>query len=129
MVNMKHGQLIDLTTNLQSQGTISHVVSLCPSLHLQQYSAEYDSLMAEFPTVTKPCLPPQTVLQTTLTQLVLQSMLELVVFQTVRCIARQEFEDMLEQEIIQFTASGRHLFRWSPRIPQEIGNLVVTIEL
>ena len=51
MVNMKHGRL-DMTTNLQSQSTISHVVSLCPSLHQQQHSVEYDTILADFPEPT-----------------------------------------------------------------------------
>ena len=105
MVNMKQGHLVDMTTNLQSQGIISHVVSLRPSLHLQQHSAEYDALLAEFPAVTKPCLPPQTVkhnvthhINTTGPPTYARA--RRLPPDRLR-IARQEFEHMLDQEIIQ----------------------------
>ena len=58
---MKHGQLIDMTTDLQSQGTIYHVEFLRSSFHLQTDSTDYDTLMAEFHSVTRPCLSPQPV--------------------------------------------------------------------
>ena len=59
LVDMKHRRLVDTKTNLQTHGTISHVVSLRPTFHLQQHNTEYDALLAEFPSVIKPCLPPQ----------------------------------------------------------------------
>ena len=58
LVNMRHGQLLDMTTQIQTQGTISHVVSPSPSFSLQHLDTDYDALLAEFPAVTKPCLPP-----------------------------------------------------------------------
>ena len=61
LVNMKRGRLIDMTTLLQTKGTISNVVSLRPSFSPQQADTEYDALLAEFPAVTKPCLPPHPV--------------------------------------------------------------------
>ena len=47
LVNMKHRRLMDMTSNLQIQGTISHVVSLS----LQQLDTEYDAVLVEFTTV------------------------------------------------------------------------------
>ena len=58
LVNMKHSRLIDMTTELQTKGTISHVVSLSPSFSLQHSTTEYAALLAEFPAVTKPCVSP-----------------------------------------------------------------------
>ena len=51
LVNMKHGRLIDMTTELQTKGTIPHVVSLSPSFSLQNTATEYDGLLAVFPAV------------------------------------------------------------------------------
>ena len=64
LVNMKRGSLMDMTTLLQTKGTISNVVSLRPSFCPQQADTEYDALLAEFPAVTKPCLPPHPVKHT-----------------------------------------------------------------
>ena len=64
LVNMKHGRLIDMTTELQTKGIISHVVSLSPSFSLQHSTTEYAALLAEFPAVTKPCVSPQPVRHT-----------------------------------------------------------------
>ena len=64
LVNMKRGRLMDMTTLLQTKGTISNVVSLRPSFSPQQADTEYDALLAEFPAVTKPCLPPHPVKHT-----------------------------------------------------------------
>ena len=61
LVDMKHRCLVDTKTDLQAQGTISHVASLRLAFHLQQHNTEYDTLLAEFPFVIKPCLPPQPV--------------------------------------------------------------------
>ena len=61
LVNMKHGRLIDMTTELQTRGTISRVVSPSPSFSLQHNTTEYDALLTEFPAVTKPlCIPTRT---------------------------------------------------------------------
>ena len=104
MVSMKHGQLVDVTTNLQSQDTISHAVSLRPSLHLQQHSAECDTLLADFPAVTKPCLPPQPLKHKVTHQITITGP---PVYARARhlldrlCITCQEFKHMLDQEIIQ----------------------------
>ena len=64
LLSMKHGKLLEMTINLQIQGTISHVMSPSPSFSLQQSDTEYDTLLAEFTSVTKPCLPPQPVKHT-----------------------------------------------------------------
>ena len=105
LVNMKHGQLIDMKTKLQSQGTIYHVESLRPSFHLQTDSREYDALMAEFPSVTRPCLPPQPVKHSvthhiSTTGPPVQASARRLPPDRLR-IAHQEFEHMLEQDIIQ----------------------------
>ena len=47
LVNMKHRRLMDMTSNLQIQGTISYIVSLS----LQQLDTEYDAVLVEFTTV------------------------------------------------------------------------------
>ena len=57
LVNMKHSKLMDMTTQLHTKGTISHMVFLSPYFSLQQLNTEYHTLLAEFPSVTKPCLP------------------------------------------------------------------------
>ena len=64
LVNMKRGRLMDMTMLLQTKGTISNVVSLRPYFSPQQADTEYDALLAEFPAVTKPCLPPHPVKHT-----------------------------------------------------------------
>ena len=61
LVNMKHGRLMDTVTLLQTQGTISHIVSPSPFLPLQHNGTEYDALLAKFPSVIKPCVSPQPV--------------------------------------------------------------------
>ena len=105
LVNMKHGQLVDMTTNLQSQGTIYHVESLRPSFHLQTDSTEYDALMAEFPSVTRPCLPPQPVKHSVTHHInttgpPVHASARRLPPDRLR-ITRQEFEHMLGQDIIQ----------------------------
>jgi len=103
LVNMKHGQLIDMTTNLHSQGTIYHVESLRLSFHLHTVETEYDTVMAEFPSVTKPCLLPQPVKHSVMHHINTTS--PPVHARARRLppdrlhIARQEFEYMLEQDI------------------------------
>ena len=47
LVIMKHGRLIDMTTELQTRGTISRVVSPSPSFSLQHNTTEYDALLAK----------------------------------------------------------------------------------
>ena len=64
LVNMKHGRLVDTVTTLQTQGTISHIVSPSPSFPTQHSNTEYDALLAEFPSVTKPCASAQPVRHT-----------------------------------------------------------------
>ena len=58
LVYMKHSKLMDMTTQLHTKGTISHVVSLSLFFSLQQLNTEYHTLLAQFTSVTKPCLPP-----------------------------------------------------------------------
>ena len=105
LVNMKHGKLLDMTTNLQIQGTISHVMSPSPSFSLQQSDTEYDALLAEFTSVTKPCLPPQPAKHTVTHHIhtkgpPVHARPRRLPPDRLR-IARQEFEHMLEQETIQ----------------------------
>ena len=47
---MKHKRLVDTITALQAKGTISHIASPSPSRNM-----EYDAILADFPSVTKPC--------------------------------------------------------------------------
>ena len=101
LVDLKHGCLVDIKTNLQTQGTISHVVSLQPPLHLQQHSTEYDPLVAKFPSVTKPCIVCGAHSHTPHPHYWSSSS-----HQSLTClhwlpIAKQEFEHKMEQEIIQ----------------------------
>ena len=58
LVNMKHGKLIDMTTELQARGTISHMMSPSPSFSSLNSTTEYDAVLAEFAAVTKPCVSP-----------------------------------------------------------------------
>ena len=109
LVDMKHRRLVDTKTNLQTQGTISHVVSLRPALHLQQHNTEYDALLAEFPSVTKPCLPPQPAKHTVTHHIhttgpPVHAKARRLPPDRLR-IAKQEFEHMMEQSIIQTSDS------------------------
>ena len=105
LVNMRHGRLVDMTTHLHSKGTISHVVSPSPFFPLQQLNTEYDALLAEFPSVTKPCLPPQPVKHSVTHHIhtkgpPVHARARRLPPDRLR-IARHEFEHMLEQGIIQ----------------------------
>ena len=109
LVNMKHGQLVDMTTQLQTQGIISHVVSPSPSFSLQHLDTDYDALLAEFPSVTKPCLPPQSAKHTVTHHIhtkgpPVHARPRRLPPDRLR-IARNEFEHMLEQGIIQSSDS------------------------
>ena len=64
LVNMKHKRLADTITALQTKGTISHNASPSPSL-LQCSNMEYDAILADFPSVTKPCTSTRPVKHTT----------------------------------------------------------------
>ena len=105
LVSMKQGRLLDMTTNLQIQGTISHVMSPSPSFSLQQLDTEYDAVLAEFTSVTKACLLPQPVKHTVTHHIhtkgpPVHTRPRRLPPDRLR-IARQEFEHMLEQEIIR----------------------------
>ena len=96
---------MDMTTNLQIQGIISHAVSPSPSFSLQQFDTEYDAVLAEFTAVTKPCLPPQPVKHTVTHHIrttgpPVHARPRRLPPDRLR-IAQNEFEHMLEQEIIQ----------------------------
>ena len=60
---MRLGYLVDTTTLLQSQGTISYIVSPSPSF-LSQHNTEHDAILAYFHSVTKPCAPPHPIKHT-----------------------------------------------------------------
>ena len=105
LVNMKHGRLIDMITELQTKGTISHVVSLSPSFSLQHNTTEYDALLAEFAAVTKPCVSSQPVRHTVTHHIrttgpPVHARARRLPPDRLR-IARQEFEHMMEQGIVQ----------------------------
>ena len=105
LVNMKHGRLVDTVTTLQAQGTISHIVSLSPSFPTQHSNTEYDALLAEFPSVTKPCASAQPIRHTVTHHI--HTTGPPVHAQARRLppdrlsIARHEFEHMMEKGIIQ----------------------------
>ena len=102
LVNMKHGRLVDTVTTLC---TISHIVSFSPSFLTQHSNTEYDALLAEFPSVTKPCASAQPVRHTITHHIhttgppVHARARRLPPDQLT--IARHEFEHMMEQGIIQ----------------------------
>ena len=50
---MKHERFVDTITALQTKGTISQIVSPSPP-PLQYSNTEYDTILADFPTITKP---------------------------------------------------------------------------
>ena len=108
LVNMRQGCLVDTTTSLQSQGNISHIVSPSPSFP-SQHNMEYDAILAVFPSVTKSCAPPCPIKHTVTHHInttgppvhawahrLLPDCL---------CVARQKFEHMLKQAIIQSSNS------------------------
>ena len=104
LVNLKHGRLLDVTTSLQTNGTISHVVSPSPSFP-QLENAEYDTLLAEFPSVTKPCTSPRPVQHSVthhirITDPPVYARAQRLLPDRLR-IARHEFEHMMGQGIIQ----------------------------
>ena len=105
LVNMKHGRLVDTVTTLQTQGTISHIVSPSPSFPTQHSNTEYDALLAEFQSVTKPCTSAQPVRHTVTHHIHTTGP---PVHARARrlppdrlTIARHEFEHMMEQGIVQ----------------------------
>ena len=105
LVNMQHGRLIDMTTQLKVSGIISHVVSPSPSFSQQHLDTEYDALLAEFPSVTKPCQQLQPVKHNVTHHIhttgpPIHSRARRLPPDRLR-IARNEFEHMLEQGIIQ----------------------------
>ena len=104
LVNLKHGSLLDAKTSLQTKGTISHVVLPSPSFS-QLENAEYDALLAEFPSVTKPCTSPRPVQHSVTNHIRTTSP---PVYARARRlppdrlrIARHEFEHMMDRGIIQ----------------------------
>ena len=137
---MQHARLMDTTTSLQAAGTISHIVSPSPSLP-QHGNTEYDTILAEFPSVTRLCTSPRPVLHDVthhirITGPPIHAQARRLAPDRLR-IARHEFEHMMEQGIIQpsdsqwsslnhLTASGHHLYIWFQRRLQEIGDLAVT---
>ena len=95
-----------MTANLQSQGTISHIVSLRPSLHLQHHSAKYNAFLADFPSITNPCLPPQpgkhnVTHHVNTTGLPVYAKARRLPPDLLRTLVLLIFKHMLEQEIIQ----------------------------
>ena len=109
LVNLRQGRLLDATTSLQSKGIIYHIASPSPSL-TQLHNTEYHAILAKFPSVTKPCTTPRRQVRHTVTHYI-RTTGPSVHAQARRLppdrlrIARNEFEHMMEQEIIQPSAS------------------------
>ena len=130
LVNLKHSRLLDATTSLHTKGTISKIVSPSPSL-LQLHNTEYDALLAEFPSVTKPCTSPHPVRHSVTHHIrttgpPVHARARRLPPDRLR-IARNEFEQMMEQGIIQPSDS-----QWSSplhMVPKAIGDLVATTGL
>ena len=110
LVDMRNHHLVDGLTQLSVQGVICSITSPSPAILPRQATSVYDKLLAEFPTITRPCIadtptkhdvthhisttgPPTTARPRRLGPECLQ-------------IARQEFDHMLELGIIQPSASN-----------------------
>ena len=109
LVNLKQGLLLDATTSLQSKGIIYHIASPSPSLK-QLHNTEYHAMLAEFPSVTKPCMSPRPVRPATWSHHI--KITGSPVHTRARRLppdrlhmARNAFEHMMEQGIIQPSAS------------------------
>ena len=105
LVNMQCGRLVDATTSLHTQGTMSHIVSPSPCFSVQHGSTEYDALLADFSSVTKPCTAPRPVRHTVTHHIrttgpPVHARARRLPPDRLR-IARHEFEHMMEQGIIQ----------------------------
>ena len=132
LVDMRNHHLADGLTQLSVKGVICSITSPSPAILPRQATSVYDKLLAEFPTITRPCIadtptkhdvthhisttgPPTTARPRRLGPECLR-------------IARQEFDHMLELGIIQPSASN-----WSsplhmvPKETPETGDLVATI--
>ena len=107
-MNLRQGHLLDATTSLQSKGIIYHITSPSPSL-TQLHNTEYHAILAEFPSVTKPYTSPHPVHHTVTHHIRITG--PPVHTQARRLppdhllIARNEFEHMMEQGIIEPSAS------------------------
>ena len=107
-MNLRQGRLLDATTSLQSKGIIYHIASPSPSL-TQLHNTEYHAILAEFPSVIKPCTSPRPVCHTVTHHIrtagpPVHSRARRLPPDRLR-IARNEFEHMMEQGIIQPSAS------------------------
>ena len=103
LVNLRQGCLLDATTSLQSKGIIYHIASPSPSL-TQLHNTDYHTILAEFPSVTKPCTSPRPVRHTVTHHIqttgpTVHSRARRLPPDHLR-IARNEFEHMMEQGII-----------------------------
>ena len=133
LVNLRQGHLLDATTSLQSKGIIYHIASPSPSL-TQLHNTEYHAILTEFPSVTKPCTSPCPV-RFTVTYHIWTTGPPV---HTRACrllpdqlrIARNEFKLMMEQGIIQPSASQwSSPSTWSQIRHLVTGDLVETTEL
>ena len=101
---MKHKRLVDTITTLQVKGTISHIASPSPSL-LQHGNTDYDAILADFLSVTNPCTLTRPVKHTVTHHIKttgppIYARARRLAPDRLR-VARQEFEYMMEQGIIQ----------------------------
>ena len=55
VVDVKRNRLSDTVTHLKVQGILSHELSPSPTLRTTPSQTQFDSVLAEFPAITKPC--------------------------------------------------------------------------
>ena len=110
LVDLKHNQLSDRTTNLVVQGISTQVTSLSPSLLSQKPIIAFEAILAEFPTVTEPNGMNQPVQHNVTHHFTTTG--PPVLGRTRRFspeklkIARQEFDHMLELGIVRASSSN-----------------------
>ena len=109
LVDMRHNKLIDSLTHLQVQGVISSLSSPSPSFLLHQPTNDYETLLSEFHSVTKPSSKPQSIKHCvthhiSTTGPPISSRTRRLSPERLQ-VARQEFEHMLELGIIRPSSS------------------------
>ena len=110
LVDMRHQRLADGLTQLSVQGVICSAMSPSPAILPRQPTSAYDKLLAEFPTITRPCTADAPVkhdithhISTTGPPTAARP--RRLGPERLR-IARQEFDHMLELGIIQPSSSN-----------------------
>ena len=125
---MKHGHLVDTVIKLQTQDIISHIVSPSPFLSLQHNGSEYDVLLAEFPSVTKPCVQCITPSLTISAPPDLQCTPEPDAYHlTIYALLNRSLSTCLSRiSFNRLTANGHHPSTWYPRRLLEIEDCAAT---